>query len=271
MIRPSNHRDVRVWLVAAVVLAVVSSVLPTRAAGRDRSAKAQSSGWTDDFSERTLNSSFWVVSNGQAPGYLACQHIGYFEPSNVTLSGGYLILALNQQDGLVDGCNGVVSYGAQIYTKKTYGYGTYQWTMRMSSTATTFDGAGYPVSGSISAGFLYVNNSQTEIDFEFPGESTDLLYMVNWQTVNHETFNTVSGLDVAGTFHTYKFIWQPGRIDYYVDGNLEATHTTNVPSAPAHFMINHWGTNNASGWGGLATVNTPRYFYIDSVSFTPLN
>ncbi len=272
MKRPSNRRKIKSWLTAAAIVSLVSSALPLLAAGHGKGSKPQSSsGWSDDFTGKTLNSSFWVVSNGQAPGYVACQHIGYFEPGNVGLDNGYLVLTLDQQDGLVDGCNGVISYGAQIYTKKTYGYGTYEWTMRMSSTSPTPDGAGYPVTGSISAGFLYVNNSQTEIDFEFPGEYTDLLYMVNWQTVNKETFDTLSISDIASNFHTYKFVWQPGEIQYYVDGVLVATHTTNVPSAPAHFMINHWGTNNASGWGGIATLNTPRYFYIDSVSYTPLN
>jgi beta-glucanase (GH16 family) len=186
----------------------------------------------------------------------------------------------------VDTCTGFISDGAEIYTRKTYGYGTYQWVMRMSSTATSPTGDGTPVSGSVSAGFIYVNNSETEIDFEFPGyeeyvptgdDPSDTLYMVNWlnpnpstaPTSNEETYSAVSGLNVATKFYTYKFIWQPGSITYYVDGQLMATHTTNVPSAPAHFMINHWGTDNPN-WGGVATANVTRYFYVQSVSYTPL-
>ena len=34
-------------------------------------------------------------------------------------------------------------------------------------------------------------------------------------------------------------------------------------------MINHWGTNS-DGWGGPATPGVSRYFYVDSVSYTPL-
>jgi len=36
--------------------------------------------------------------------------------------------------------------------------------MRAASTSNTPTGSGYTVSGQISSGFIYVNNSQTEID-----------------------------------------------------------------------------------------------------------
>jgi endo-1,3-1,4-beta-glycanase ExoK len=146
----------------------------------------------------------------------------------------------------------------------------------MSSTAASPMGEGYPTSGSVSAGFIYVNNSQTEIDFEFSGKDPDALYMVNWLNPNpardpteaNETYSFVQPFDSTSSFHTYKFIWQRGKISYYVDGILKAEHTTNVPSAPAYFMINHWGTDSGN-WGGTAIVGTPRYFHVDWVRYTP--
>ncbi len=257
-----------------------------RGASGGHKLQSSNSGWTVNFTGTSLNTHFWVIANGRAPGYIPCDHIGYFVPSHVQMGGGYLTLVLTQSVGTVDTCTGIISDGAEIYTRKTYGYGTYQWTMRMSSTATTPTSSGTAVSGSVSAGFIYVDNSETEIDFEFPGyeeyvptgdDPSDTLYMVNWlnpspssaPTDSEETYSTVSGLSVAVGFHTYKFVWQPGEIQYYVDGTLEATHTTNVPSAPAHFMMNHWGTDNVN-WGGVATANVTRYFYIQSASYTPL-
>lgn len=224
--------------------------------------------WSDDFTGTQL-SKFWVVSNGSAPGYIANDHQGYFTPANVSVSGGYLVLTLTQQTGTVgSNANGIISYGGQVRTRHTYGYGTYTWTMRMSSTSDAPTGVGSAVSGSVSAGFIYVNNSQTEIDFEFPGDTLDLLYMVNWQTTANEIFTTATGLNVASTFHTYKFVWQPGIITYYVDGTVAGIHTTDVPSAPAYFMMNHWGTDSAN-WGGQASPGVTSYFYIDSVSYSP--
>ena len=101
--------------------------------------------------------------------------------------------------------------------------------------------------------------------------------MVNWLNPNpqsdpteaDETFDTLYPFTVSTAFHDYKFVWQPGQIDFYADGYHKFSHTTNVPSAPAYFMINHWGTDSGN-WGGTATVGTTRYFYIDSVKYTPL-
>ncbi len=235
------------------------------------------SAWSDDFNGGALNSKFWVVSNGSAPGAISKQHQGYFTPANVSVSNGYLVLKLTQQTGTVGtNSSGVISYGGQVRSRRTYGYGTYTWTMRMSSTASTPTGTGSADSGSVSAGFTYVNNSRTEIDFEFPADSIDTLYLVNWlnpnpaanPSPNDETYSTMAGLKVADAFHTYKFVWQPGRIDYFVDGSFQVSHTTNVPSAPAYFLMNHWGTDSTN-WGGPATVGDTRYLYIDSVSYSP--
>ncbi len=240
--------------------------------------------WSDDFSGPTLNTNFWVVSSEQAPGYIANDHIGYYDPSHVQFvsddaGGSYLRLELNQERGQV-GTNpyGVISRGAIVYSKNTYGYGTYEWRMRMSSTAARPTDPGSTVSGSVSAGFVYVNNSQTEIDFEFSAlpSTLDMLYMVNWYnatprtgpTADDETYSTLYPIYLTDNFYDYKFVWTSASISYYVNNVLQKVHTTNIPSAPAYFMINHWGTDS-NGWGGVATLDTPRYFYVDRASFTP--
>jgi glycosyl hydrolase family 16 len=258
-----------VALVLGVVLAV-SSTVPAR------------SGWEEGFSAGRLDSRFWEIGNGRAPGYLAGNHIGYYQPDHIGFAsdaggGRYLSLLLTQENGPVDSNpNGVISRGVLLQTRKVYGYGTYEWRMRMSSSAATPQGAGNAVSGSVSAGFVYANNSETEIDFEFSGRQPDTLFMVNWlnpkpaldPTPEGETLSTLQNVDVTGVFRVYKFVWEPGRITLYIDGSQIAVHTTDVPSTPAHFMINHWGTNSMN-WGGMATVGRPRYFYVDWVRFTP--
>lgn len=206
--------------------------------------------------------------DGTAPGAITDNHIGYFQPDHLSLSNGYLVLLLTQESGLVDSnSNGVISRGAGIYTKRTYGYGTYEWRMRMSSTAGSPSGLGDPVSGSVSAGFTYVNNSETEIDFEFSGHAPNTLFMTNWTTINNSTSVSVPLFGISNDFHTYKFLWEAGSISYYVDDVLQAKVTTNVPSAPAYFMISHWGANNPY-FGGSATIGIPRYFFVDWVKYT---
>lgn len=275
----NRSRQFGVLIALLLTATAASPVIYAQGKSLGRSSGGPKGGWQDDFSSSTLNARHWIIAQGRAPGYIPNLHLGTYEPSHVSLANGFLILKLNQENGPVDEGYGVISRGALIYSRKKYGYGTYEWRMRMSSTATTPDGEGYPVSGSVSAGFNYVNNSETEIDVEYSAlpETQNLLYLVNWHNTtpqidpseDQRTFSTVEDPLVTQVFRTYRFVWEPGRITFYVDGVQVAVHTTNVPSAPAHFMINHWGTNSP-WWGGAATVGTDRYFFIDHVSFTPL-
>ncbi len=259
--------------ISLLALLLVGSLL-AQAAPKKGSCRA----WQDSFNLGQLDSSLWVLASGQAPGYIANQHIGYYDPSNVSLAGGMLSIALYQANGTVDSNpNGVVSHGGLIYSKATCGYGTYEWTMKMSSEAICPTCIGLVDSGSVSAGFLYVNNSQTEIDFEFSALTPDSLWLVNWLNPNprqdptsaNETFDQVTPFDSTSGFHTYTFVWSPGKISYYIDGIWKADHTTNVPSAAAYFMINHWGTDS-NNWGGPATVGPIRYLYVSHASYAPL-
>jgi beta-glucanase (GH16 family) len=255
------------------VLVIVGGMMSAAAAPPKRPSGQGCSAWQDDFSSGKLAPDRWVVASGQAPGYIAGNHIGYYQPDHVTIENGYLKILLTQEGSA---SKGYISRGGLVYTKATCGYGAYEWTMRMSSTAASSDASGAGVSGSVSAGFLYVNNSETEIDFEYSAATLEDVWAVNWlnthprrtPTSAMETATRVSESDATATFHTYRFIWAPGVISFYIDDGLVATHTTDVPSTPAYFMINHWGTNS-SGWGGWATPGTSRYFYVKSVSYTP--
>jgi beta-glucanase (GH16 family) len=169
------------------------------------------------------------------------------------------------------------------------GYGTYTWTMRMGSDdSTPNDGGGNNVSGGVSAGFTYWNNSIHEIVFEHSAHSgadnpnlpaaPESILFVNFHNIDPttdpvESEGTVTEqpLSPEGTvyndFMTYKFVWEPGLIRFYIDDVLFATHTTNVPVVPGLFMIQIFG-RDFQFFGGPATAGT-RYFYIDHVSYTP--
>jgi endo-1,3-1,4-beta-glycanase ExoK len=245
-------------------------------------------GWQEDFDGASLDEGRWTVWDQQSPRYIPDDHIGYYQADHVSLENGYLSMLLTQERGVVGtNLNGVISRGALISTKETYGYGTYEWRMRMSSTAASPNDIGAcgsrDISGTVTAGFIYVNNSETEIDFEVAGHRPDLLYLVNWKNADPTTDPTSSesmastivdsailpsGETWCSDFRTYKFVWEEGLISFYVDGVWQAEHTVNVPIAPAYFMISHWGTNKRD-WGGKATIGTPRYFYVDWVRYTP--
>jgi len=171
----------------------------------------------------------------------------------------------------------VISRGGEISTQQTYHYGTYEWRVRFTSTAISpLSSEGSNVSGNVGAGFIYVNNSETEIDFEVQGQYPDQLGMSSW--LNPDTSQDPTWPDdlehssvvtpgLSAEFRTYKFVWGQDSIEYYMDGVLLLTHTTHVPSVPAYFMVNHWGTNS-SNFGGAATIGVDRYLFIDWVRYT---
>jgi hypothetical protein len=215
----------------------------------------------DDFSKGSLDTSKWIPSNWGAPGG------GTFVPSYLDFSTGMLRIKVTQT---YNSSGGIASVGGELQSKNALGFGTYEWVMRAASTSNTPTGSGYTVSGQISSGFIYVNNSQTEIDSpEIEGQNPGTLWWTSWIGVSKKQYtSTQSPFAPEKGFHSYKCVWTNTSIKFYVDGALVSTHTGVVPQTPAYAMINHWGTNS-TGWGGLATPNITRYMFVRSFSFVP--
>lgn len=219
---------------------------------------------SDTFSTGSLDGSKWLISTGNAPGNIAGVNAGSFSTSNVDLSQGVLTMRVTQS-----GNAPVISSGAQIQSVNTFGFGTFEWILRSASSATSPAGAGLPTSGQISSGFNFINNSQTEIDFEIEGQFPSLVEQTTWFTTatNQETNYTAPFQPDQG-FHHYKFVWFPGIVQFFVDGVLSATHTNNVPVTPAFVLMNIWGTNSTS-FGGNAVVGTARRMFVSGFTHTP--
>ncbi len=222
--------------------------------------------FSDTFSGGTLDKTKWFIDTGNAPGNISGVNKGTLSAENVDLSAGMLRLTLTQS---VSGAL-ATSVGAEIRSKQLFGYGTYAWVARAASTSATPNGAGSAVSGTVTDVFNLINNSETEIDFEYEGQFPSTLGMTNYSSVSksHSTSTTVPGAD--STFHEYKFIWTAAKIEFYVDGTLVSTHTQHIPSAPAAALVNLWGTNSKA-FGGVATHGVTRYLYVSSFSYTPLS
>ena len=239
---------------------------------------AQTSDFCDHFDGPTLDLSKWLIDNRPANGTIA-GHKGFFTPKNIDFSTGMLRFTVAQKFN--DTLDEVLSYGASIQSRQTFGYGKYVFVMRMASTSPTPLGRGDALSGNVSAAYTYINNAETELDIEYRGDLPDTLYTGNWNNPDpsqHPSpgayFNRIrqyEALDFAGAadaFHTYVIDWEPTFVDWYVNDIRVAHHTTHVPKAPAHIKINLWGTNNPY-WGGHATPEVTSYMYIRSVTFTP--
>jgi beta-glucanase (GH16 family) len=170
----------------------------------------------------------WAMHGTGAPGG------GSFSAANVDVQANEVVLTLNE-----DGEGG--SVGAEIATLTPLGYGTYTFTFYQNVIH----------SGSVASGFVYLPNSATEIDTEQQGCFPDRWNFTNYTKTDKEQASFVDGYDPTKP-HTLEYVWTANKITWSIDGEVVATHTENIPSTPAPFLFNFWGTNS-SNWGGMAT------------------
>ena len=242
----------------------IAFAAPEQAVKPSRSGRpAKVPTFSDRFSGGKLDTSKWIVDTGRAPGNIPDVNSGTFSPKHVDLSTGMLRLILNQSisGGLA------TSVGSEIRSKQLFGYGTYVWIARAASTADTPKGPGSAVSGTVTDLFNFINDSESEIDFEYQGQSPSTLEMTNFSTVSQSQSTTTQVPGAESNFHEYKYVWSASKIDFFVDGKLVSTHTQHVPSAPAAVLINLWGTNS-SKFGGVATNGVARFLYVSSFSYS---
>jgi beta-glucanase (GH16 family) len=251
----------RQLLMVAIFLGV--SALARNPVPGDEHAASDVPTFRETFSGGALDTANWFIDTGSAPGNIDGVNQGTLSAGNVDLSTGMLRLKLTQS---VSGTL-ATSTGAEIRSKQLFGYGTYVWVARAASTSPTPHDAGSAVSGTVTDVFNFINDSETEIDFEYEGQSPSTLEMTNYSTVAHKQSASTPISAADSSFHEYKFVWSAAKIEFYVDGTLVSTHTEHIPSAPAAVLINLWGTNSAS-FGGVATPGAATYLYVSSFSYT---
>jgi hypothetical protein len=226
----------------------------------------------DDFKGGTLDSTKWIVATYKSPDSAPGVNQGSYVPSAIDLTQSMLRISVRQQKTT----NGVESQGGAILSKELFGYGTYDFEMRMSSLSPKPFGEGKTSTGAISSGFIYYNKSESEIDLEFLGNE-NAMWVSSWRnptpdfdpTPNHKSSEKVADTDLATRFRHYSLVWTPGAVDVYIDGTKVSHQTEHVPQNPAHIILQHRGTNSDK-WGGVAAVGAERYFFVRSVRFTPM-
>lgn len=236
-------------------------------------ATAQTPSFSDNFSTGKIDANKWVVATYKSPDSKPGINDGTYVASAISFVPGAMRMESTQRKvggGLVQ------SFGGAIYSKEFFGFGVYEFVMRMSTTSDTPDGTGKTLTGSVSSGFLYNTNSESEIDLEFLGDD-NAIHITNWR--NPDPTKLPSG-DIKQTdkvnnkflgtqFRTYKLVWTPNKITVYIDGTQVVSHKQHVPQAPARIVLEIRGTNS-NEWGGTASVGVPQYFYVKSVGFTPM-
>jgi len=236
-------------------------------------ARAQNAIFSDDFTAGKLDTNKWEIATYRSPDSKPGINQGMYVADAIDFTTGMLRIKVTQHEA-----NGVVqSFGGAIISKQRFGYGTYEFIMRMSTTADSPNGEGKTLTGAISSGFVFYNNSESEIDLEFLGNE-NAIYITNWQnpTASHAPVGDVKQTDKVsdrflGTqFRNYTLVWAPRSVKVYIDGVLVVSHDKHVPESPAHIILQQRGTNS-NEWGGTAAVGVTRYFYVKGVKFTPMS
>ncbi len=132
--------------------------------------------------------------------------------------------------------------GGEYRTNDTFGYGMYDVSMKPIKN-----------DGVVSSFFTYTGPSDgtvwDEIDIEFLGKDTTKVQF-NYYTNgvgNHEYVYDL-GFDASQSFHQYGFLWQPGKITWYVDGKAVYSATQNIPTTPGKIMLNAWPGTGVDEW-----------------------
>lgn len=226
----------------------------------------------DDFKGGKLDTTKWIVATYKSPDSSPGVNSGTYVSPAIDLTQGLLRITVQQHSTP----NGVESLGGAILSRELYGFGTYDFEMRMSSLSPTSGGEGATSTGAVSSGFLYYNKSESEIDLEFLGNE-NALWVSSWSnpdpnfdpTPLQKISDKVEEPALATRFRNYSLAWSPKAVDVYIDGVRVAHQTEHVPCNPAHIILQHRGTNSDK-WGGVAALGVERYFYVRSVKFTPM-
>jgi hypothetical protein len=222
-------------------------------------AKAQTPTFSDTFSQGKLDTSKWTVMDYASPG-----RYGQYTADTLDFSQGMLRIKVQKTNG------------GGIYSKELFGYGTFTFVMRMSTTSATPDGAGKTLSGAVSSGFIYLTKSETEVDLEFLGNE-NAIHITTWHNAqaafrepqaSDRTTNSVKNKFLGTQFREYRLVWTPKMVQVYIDGVLVTSHRSSVPSAPAHIILQHRAVDTNT-WGGTATKDD-KYFFVKSVTYTPM-
>jgi len=229
---------------AALLCSTTAPVAPA-------SAEATGASFFDSFDR--LDTSRWYISDGWVNGPIqSCT----WSKNNVGVQNGMLQLRLTHSP------NALRQYScAEIRTRATLGYGTYEARLRPAVG-----------SGLNSAMFTYSGPPLTpvhdELDFEFLGKApqkVQLNYYVSG-TGGHESLAVVP----ANQFVTVALDWAPGRLRWFVNGELvREERQSPLPVTPGQFFLSLWsGSSKVDSWLGHFSGQTPVVAYVDWIAFT---
>jgi endo-1,3-1,4-beta-glycanase ExoK len=238
----------------AIVAALILGLLTLAPA---QPAAAASASFIDRF-DGALDTSRWYVSDGWNNGaHQNCQ----FNKDNVRVASGALTITFD------DKAYGDRSYScAEVQSRSRPGYGTFETRMKAAKG-----------SGLNSAFFSYIgpvhDQPWDEIDFEVLGKDTAKVEVNSWVNgTSSGGFPVALPADSASTYVDLAYVWEPGRLRFFVNGAPVKTLTgAQVPTHDQILFAQIWGSDTLTGWMGPFTYpGHPVEASYDYIAYTKL-
>lgn len=146
---------------------------------------------------------------------------GELQPDNVETENSKLRLTIPKES--LD--------GAQIESKKEYGYGSYTARIKVPNAP-----------GSITGFFLYEPpDFQSEIDIEIHNDPKGKILFTTYaggEQTHTETMDLP--FDPTKEFHAYGFEYRKGEVIFHIDSRPVKTFRTGIPDKPMNLYVNAW-------------------------------
>ncbi len=201
--------------------------------------------FSDHFS--LFSDSRWIKGNHRTPGTVERPGLGWFQPKNVAIDQGKLMLKHPAN----------TKNGGEIASKNTYTYGTFRTSMKCPA-----------LPGTISTLFTYQGvDYGDEIDMEIWNDGSRKVIFTLWKfetssvTGRAVYSNTiVMDFDPSQDFHEYRIDYYPGAISWYIDGILKDKTTVHAyfPNHPMYLYINTWWPN-WPGWEKYTSLSSDQF------------
>lgn len=186
-----------------------------------------------------VNNDVWLSNYTHSQGHGNYTYTA--NPENVYMEDSELVLKVTKPSG-----NNIGS--AQLSSRrKDLFYGSYRSLIQMPTQ-----------SGSCVGFFQYYNDTE-EIDIEYIGVNSDMLYVSSKRTNPRDYSMDIDYLNyrypggtIANIYRDYRFDWFHDRVDFYLDNHLVYTASNAIPSSPSRWMLMNWA-NGDLNWSGLPT------------------
>lgn len=163
------------------------------------------------------------------------------DPGNVAYdANGNMLLTVNPP------VNGVIKSAEVATRRKDFKYGTFRSVIEL------------PKQRGSCVGFFHYYNDTEEIDVEYIGQNSDMLYVSSKRT-NPQDFSpdidskNLMYRGLPGNFVEYGFDWLPSTVEFFVNGKSIAV-LQDAPSMPGRIYLDNWSSGNID-WSGTPTEN----------------